>query len=146
MTVIATDGRTIAADTLMCYSNERATARVQKLVRLDRHIFAITGSPILNALVDWYFGGARPKNKPDVLDEWTLLVIDPEGRMSLYSHAKPYPGPVKAPFAMGSGGEYALGAMYAGAPPVEAVEIACKLSVHCGGEITVFDIENELSS
>jgi len=46
-----------------------------------------------------------------------------------------------APFhAIGSGFEVALGAMCFGASAREAVEVACKLDVRCGGDVRTFSI------
>lgn len=141
MTVIATDGRTIAADSQMTYgSNERAAARVKKIGRSNGYIFALSGTPIFDTVVKWFLDGADPKAMPTTAEGWWLLVIDAKGRMSLYSENKPYPGPVSPPFALGSGCDFALGAMYAGASPEMAVRIACKLDIYCGGEIDVLEI------
>ena len=43
---------------------------------------------------------------------------------------------VASPFAVGSGGAYAMGAMHFGATAIEAVEVACKLDIYSGGEIS----------
>jgi hypothetical protein len=42
-------------------------------------------------------------------------------------------------YAVGSGSEYALGALAAGAGPKEAVEIACRFSVYSSGEVQVME-------
>lgn len=44
------------------------------------------------------------------------------------------------PFALGIGSDYAMGAILAGASAERAVEIACELDTHCGGEIVVMEI------
>ena len=43
-------------------------------------------------------------------------------------------------FALGSGADFALGAMGAGAGPKEAVDIACRFDAASGGEVSVFDV------
>lgn len=43
-------------------------------------------------------------------------------------------------YAIGSGSDLALGAMEAGKSALDAVKIACKKSVYCGGQIHAVDI------
>jgi ATP-dependent protease HslVU (ClpYQ) peptidase subunit len=50
---------------------------------------------------------------------------------------------IDPPFAIGSGMDFALGAMDAGKSPAEAVEIACRRDPHSGGEVTSLSIGNE---
>lgn len=142
MTVIACDGRQIASDSLMCYGSERAAQPGRKLLREFGRIFAIAGSVIGKALVHWYMSGAHPDNAPRLGGDahWQLLVVETDGRMLFFTSAVPYAQPAKAPFTMGIGAAYAMGAMLAGASAKRAVEIACELEVYCGGEIVVFDM------
>ena len=143
MTVIATDGYSIAADSLMCYGSERAAQPVEKLIRKDGRIFAVSGLGIPHVLVDWFLSGADPDKAPKVGGDsyWNLLVVEPDGSMKLLASTMPYAQEAKPPLVLGSGGEYALGAMLAGASPAAAVAIACKLHVHCGGDIKVMYID-----
>lgn len=142
MTVIACDGRQIAADSLMCYHAERAVRRARKLIKKNGHIFAVAGTGIEEDLSDWFLNGARPHNAPQLGQnaDWQLLVIKPDGKMLYFTSAVPYAQPAEAPFTMGCGADYAMGAMKAGASAFRAVQIACDLNVYCGGEIVVFDM------
>jgi hypothetical protein len=70
-------------------------------------------------------------------------VID-AGGIVRYSSAAPYAAPVHAPWGLGQGAEFALGAIYAGASPKEAVEIACRLSTTSGLPVKVVDIAEAL--
>jgi ATP-dependent protease HslVU (ClpYQ) peptidase subunit len=45
--------------------------------------------------------------------------------------------------AIGSGRDYALGALHAGATPEEAVEAACALNIYCQCPVNVFRISRE---
>jgi len=143
MTVIATDGRTIAADSLGTYGSERAPHPVEKLIRKAGRIFAVSGVGIPHVLVDWFLSGADPEKVPKLGPDvsWGLLVIESDGRMSYLSSIMPYAQPAAPPFVLGSGGAVALGAMHAGATPAEAVAIACKVDVYCGGDIVVMHID-----
>lgn len=48
------------------------------------------------------------------------------------------------PYAIGSGGEMALGAMLAGANPEEAAMIALLRRTDCGGEITTLSLPDNV--
>jgi|HigsolmetaAR201D_1030396.scaffolds.fasta_scaffold40716_2 ATP-dependent protease HslVU (ClpYQ), peptidase subunit len=142
MTVIAVDDKTVAADGLMCYGNERAARPANKLLKREGRIFGVAGTGIEEVLITWYLDGADPEKAPKVTGDhwWNLLVIETDGRMLFFTSDAPYGQPAKAPFAIGSGADYALGAMKAGASAKRAVEIACELNVYCGGEIVAFDL------
>lgn len=143
MTVIATDGHSVAADSLMCYGTERAAQPAEKIIRRDGRIFAVSGIGIPHVLIEWFQSGADPEKAPKLGNDgfWGLLVVEADGRMSYLTSTMPYSQPAAPPFVLGSGGEYALGAMHAGATPAEAVAISCKLDVHCGGDIVVMYID-----
>ena len=140
MTVIVTDGKTIASDSLTTFGHERGAAGSQKIFVESGLVFATSGVAIGQILVKWYLDGADPAATPKVGDEdWGMLVLD--GTDIFHFHAKtPYPLRVGAPFSLGSGGDYALGAMHHGASPQEATAIAIKLCTACGGEIQSVDI------
>lgn len=144
MTAIATDGKTIAADSMMTFGRERCINPIEKIAVEGQMIFATAGVPIKDALIDWFTSGSRPHCAPRSTEElWYMLVIDPKQMLFLSSQV-PYPVPVEAPFAFGAGGEYAMGAMLNGASPKEAVEIAIKASTACGGPVQVIDIAEAL--
>lgn len=151
MTVIATDGRTIAADSQTTFGSERGLRSTEKIV-VDgdaRRIYAACGVSILPVLVQWHKDGADPGKMPVLggAENWSLLVLDRyEGqlRMVLYWKDAPYPQIIDPPFGFGSGGEFATGAMDAGASPQEAVAIAIRRSTSCGGAIQVVDIASAL--
>jgi len=95
-------------------------------------------------LINWYKGGRKQKDRPQVgEDYWACLwVFDPDQGALWFKNpmTNPYPEVLNFPNAMGSGATYALGAMYAGADLVKAVEIASKLDIYTGGEIQLIDI------
>mgnify|MGYP000879959484 CR=1 FL=1 len=146
MTTIATDGKTIASDSLVTYGHERGAGKVEKIrVHMGR-IYALGGlGCMMPALIEWHLAGADPRNTPPCSSEigWDLLVID-AGGIVRYSNAAPYAAPVHPPWAMGQGAEFALGAIYAGASPAEAVAIACRLSTTSCLPVQVVDIAEAL--
>jgi hypothetical protein len=145
MTIICTDGDTVASDSLVTFGNERGVKDGVKMVVDDGRIYAASGLYCLPALVRWHKADADVRNLPVIEgdDAWALLVIEPSG-MTYYSKALPYPTPVAPPFALGTGCDFALGAMYAGGSPREAAEIACRLDIKCGGAIQVVNIAEAL--
>lgn len=60
--------------------------------------------------------------------------------LTYYTDNVPYPLAVLPPFAIGSGADYAMGAMRHGASPRQAAEIACELCISCGGPVQVLDL------
>ncbi len=135
MTVIATDGKVMAADSLTTFGHERGRMAAKKLRAKDGRIFGVAGiSGLIDDLVDWYVKTPRdPKEAPKAEGEtWSMLVMESDGRMFHVHSSQCRPVEVAAPFAIGSGSEFALGAMLAGASPARAVEIACELSTACG--------------
>lgn len=50
------------------------------------------------------------------------------------------PSKFKGPYAIGSGEEYAMGAMLAGCSALEAVKIAAKLDVYTGGPVRTLTV------
>lgn len=148
MSTIATDGKTIAADTLVTYGHERGVGRVEKIVVRRNRIYALGGlGAMMQALIAWHEAGADPHHTPPCPNAmgWDLLVID-AGSIVRYSSTVPYAATVHPPWAMGQGAEFALGAIYAGASPAHAVEIACGLSTSSGLPVQVVDIAAALGS
>jgi ATP-dependent protease HslVU (ClpYQ) peptidase subunit len=138
MTVIAWDGKTLAADKRgtvagMAYS-------VTKIHRVRGHLVAFSGSGGHAAeLLDWFerngISQTYPKRSGDE-DGAGMLVIDPKGRIFMYSAANSLPELIEAPFfARGAGRDYAMAAMHLGKSAREAVEVACVFDVGCGNGV-----------
>jgi hypothetical protein len=143
MTVIAWDGRTVAADSLKCYGSSRAMAPVQKLRVRNGIVFAMTGSgPLFDPMIEWYLKGADPKAVPECGDEHkgtALIVFKPDGA-AFYKPSMPYPDEVSAPDAWGAGADFAIGAMEVGADAKTAVEAAIRREAYTGGPVQVIDL------
>ena len=148
MTTIATDGITIAADSRSTRNREILAGQTQKIIiRNGRSIYASSGATLLrNALIEWHVNGANPKDLPVRGNDtpWALLVIEAPGDLTLYDDEAPYPVKLTVPFTMGSGRDFAMGAMLAGASPAEAVKIACAKDIYTGAPVQVVDIAEAL--
>jgi hypothetical protein len=148
MTTIATDGVTIASDSQRVVGSERVDLCTKKIIVRDNRIFAFTG--VLNVFapaIEWFEAGRAPEKAPktDAHDSWCLIVIDGDG-LRTYGNGNLYGESYSYPQAFGSGQQYALAAMKAGATPAEAVEIAKDLDVFSGGAVRVVEIESALSA
>lgn len=138
MSVIAWDGRTLAAD-------RRAT--LGTLIRTTTKIFHLGTSLAAYAgnadageeMLAWFKGGAIPESFPaSQRDEssWAgLLIVWPDGSLWKYERT---PYPLKFPpqhFAIGSGRDFALAAMHCGKTAEQAVEVACVFDSGCGNGV-----------
>jgi hypothetical protein len=126
-------------------------ARVQKLWELDDGaLFVAVGvagnySAVLQ-VVKWLNKGGEPEDIPTVDDmEFQVLGVDAAGDIWLASGGMEFFNVEEEMHAIGSGGEYALGAMTAGAVPERAVEIAATYDMHTCSHIDTieFDIPKE---
>ena len=138
MTVIAWDGRTLAAD-------KRATSGggiARTVTKIERHkdcLIAITGCWDTGAeMREWFKAGADPATFPAKArdDRSTLIVIDAAG-INTWAIG-PYPMRVEEPrCCWGSGRDYAEAAMHLGHDARKAVEVACHFQTDCGNGIDV---------
>ena len=131
MTVIAYDGKTLAADKRMCYGNIINT--VTKIFRMPSgELVGFAGDiTFCLALVEWVKAGRViadfPQHGRDKDDWQPLLVIELDGTPSFYERT-PYPiRNEQRCVAYGSGKEYARAAMHLGKTAREAVEVAIAL-------------------
>jgi hypothetical protein len=146
MTTVAWDGKTLASESRATRGHEIAPWAEQKLFVREGKVYASAGEGNLTEpLMTWHAAGGdidkAPKGDPET--GWTLLVIGHDGAY-IYTSSSPYPYKITSPYAMGSGKQFALGALHAGKSAKEAVEIACRLDVWSGGEIQVVDIAEAL--
>ena len=144
MTVIAWDGKTLAADRRACLGNLYRT--IHKLHRLSDCLCASAGgSDAAQELIAWFEAGRDPAAFPPSQrdkDSWAgLLVVWPDGSLWRYERT---PYPVKFPpqqFAIGSGRDFALAAMWLGKTAAEAVDVACRFDSSCGNGVDTLTFE-----
>lgn len=145
MTVIAWDGKTLAAD-------KRGTVAgmayaVTKIHRLPDGLVAFSGGGAHAAeLLNWFFGARNPAAYPRCDDEGGAgaLHINQDGRIFMYSAANPFPERIEeAFFARGAGRDYAMAAMHLGCDARRAVEVACVFDTGCGSGIDTLVLEQD---
>lgn len=143
MTVIAWDGKSIAADKMSARGDLIST--VTKMVEgRDGYFVATCGSTIKGLiLIDWFNDGAKKEDLPDFqkTDDWVWLIAAKKGELLIYCQEHK-PMTIEDQFcAWGSGCEFAIGAMSAGATAYQAVEIASKHCGTCGQGVDVFRLD-----
>jgi hypothetical protein len=140
MTVIAWDGKTLAADKMATDGGGigRTTTKIQ---RHGDALLAFTGSWDVGAeLRAWWMGGADRDHFPQkAREDLATLIVIQRGIVSTYN-AGPFPMIHEAErCAFGSGRDFAEAAMYCGKSAAQAVEIACLFQSDCGNGIDVLE-------
>lgn len=135
MTVIAWDGKTLAADRMSsCFELIEPVTKIWRLK--DGSLIGAAGSATrCLAMMDWIEKGADPAAIPpfQMTDDWVhVLRVMPDKTLLRYENGA-FPLKVEAEkTAIGSGRDFAIAAMHLGLGAVEAVELANKLSSSCG--------------
>ena len=151
MSTIIVTATEMACDGMGTTSWDRVeTLSSKKIIQVGNVLYGFTGSSGLKqAIIDWHSKGAAiPGDCPNLKDDdasWTLIVVTREGA-AVYTSAVPYRRPIDIPYGIGSGGDYALAAVLAGADARRAIEIASRLNTNTGGEIQVVNIAEALRS
>lgn len=143
MTVIAWDGKTLAADRRACLGS---LIRVTRKIHPHRgQLLAFSGDADLGeAKLRWYVNGADPTKYPKGEDSEhfsRLLVVQPTTLNLEVFERTAYP--LRFPpqmFAMGSGRDFALMAMHLGKTAAEAVELTSLFDSGCGNGVDVLEM------
>lgn len=146
MTTIAACGHWIAADSLLTNNGSREVLNAQKIRVVNGSIYALVGTTCLfEPLIQWHQAEHVPADVPKATDlDWGLMVITKDSEGLFYTNRSAYPERYSYPWTKGTGNEYAMGALKAGASAQRAVEIACEIDIHSGGEIQVVNIAEAL--
>jgi hypothetical protein len=133
MTVIAWDGKTLAADRQINVGEMKY--RSSKIEKLDNgEVIAWNGCIDAGlVLAQWYKDGADPKKFPyDPKDNaMTDLVVADSSGVRAYCQS-PHPHIPDGPMAWGSGALAAKAALKMGGNAVTAVSVTCDVSNSCG--------------
>lgn len=143
MTTIAFDGRYLAADTMGERGGNRSEHVGCKIHMRDGYVFAFGGywGHWKTALIDWFLAGERDGKSPTRDVSGAMLVINAVRELSVFTHEAPFPDPEVFPFAIGTGGDLAMGAMGVGANAMEAVKVAMRWDIRTGGMVDFIDLE-----
>jgi ATP-dependent protease HslVU (ClpYQ) peptidase subunit len=140
VTCIAWDGEVLAGDRMCTVGGTPIPASAPKVHRMRAPngkvaLVGFSGSSAFQAgYLNWMRGGEEPQHKPGEDMKWAIMLVewprwvwyrsDSANRWDLFG-AMSY-------WAIGSGCDYALGAMEHGASAREAVRIASRLDNQCG--------------
>ncbi len=145
MTVIAWDGKTLAADKRG--ENAGFTFAMRKIFRVGDRLIGFAGSAgRIGEFLAWFEAGADPKTYPenkfgDGDSSVWMVAIRRDGTIEKYEESG-YPIIVEGrQFASGSGRDYATAAMYLGLDAKSAVEVACKFENGCGNGVDTLTFE-----
>lgn len=142
MTCIACNRDEMAGDSWA--TDSTGHAHVDKVHRINRWLVGFAGgmadaAKVLMALNSSELPPDRALTKLAIAGalsdvECSLLMLDPKGGIWMYEGGDSVPWRMRDRFsAIGSGGQAALGAMAAGAEPLQAVRIAKKVAAGVGG-------------
>lgn len=138
MSVIAWDGKTLAADKRACVNTMIRTTT--KIFRVNDCLVGYTDDVAFGEqILAWFKAGENPDTFPETQrnkDDWSpFVVIRSDGKIQQYART-PYPINFEDKYmAFGSGREFAVAAMYCGKSAQEAVEVACALDSGCGNGV-----------
>lgn len=141
MTVICWDGKTLAADRMVIDGCAKLPGT--KIHRINGELFGASGCWSTGmARFDWVRAGMDPATYPVVGDDQfsRLLRITAAGEIMLYT-VNGFPMRYESRFyAIGSGSEFAMAAMYLGHTAAQAVHVACELSNECGMGVDTLEL------
>lgn len=142
MTIIAWDGKTLAADRQM--TNNDLRIQCSKIMRWRDYVIAWTGDNEQGLILsEWFKGGMAREKWPKFQEHeqnWTRLIYASKSGCGFFERL-PVAQEVIDPFvAFGSGRDFAMGAMAMGADARKAVEITQIYSCDCGFGVEAYDL------
>jgi hypothetical protein len=145
MTVIVWDGKTLAADKLAVQGDLKRT--VTKIRRLRGHLVGVSGDwDRGQELLHWFVEGADPSKYPEFQktdnDFVGMMAVRPDGCVIKFERS-PYPMeyPEEKWYCIGSGRDFAYGALWMGANAKVAVQVAMSFASSCGMGIDTLTLE-----
>lgn len=142
MTTVAFKAGSLAADTATSSQNNIIRQDVPKIAAHHDCLAGACGSAVYcAAFLRWFMAsefGEPPKATQT--DGDSGMIVRPDGKLHLYEDGGWFPSDPPY-YAMGSGRDYALGAMFAGADAETAVLAGCEHDPHSGGGVTVLKLE-----
>lgn len=144
MSVIAWDGKTLAADRQATRGGTPTTS--VKIFKVDDRLFGLIGPHASSVrLYNWILSGMNPISFPKDLEtdsDIPIVYVIPRVGHAAKFEDSPYPIIIKDEFwADGSGGDLALGAMAMGATAEEAIGVASKYNIYCGCGVDRFSFD-----
>lgn len=156
MSVIAFDGKRLSADRQATYNGTKLT--IDKIFQPEPHIIlGFVGEHAQGTkMIEWFMSGADPTTFPEPKSDEgaaSLIVLTKhkEGETHpagdpvclFYASSSVALQVIEPVMAWGSGGQFAHGAMLAGATASKAVEIASTVAEGCGNGVTTYQLKGK---
>ncbi len=126
---------TLVTDSMATSEENGKSYGVTKAWRIGEYVFAAAGDvEDIHAVLEWLRAG-KPNPKPKPKDEFSGLWIKRSNGTYQCFYKKLHMIPARYATAIGTGAQFALGALDAGATPLQAVEIACNRDEKSGGRL-----------
>ena len=143
MTVIAWDGKTLAADKRATFGTLIRTTT--KIFRVGDALAGYCGDAAFGEeMIAWLKRGAEPADFPASnrdKDDWAPMLVIRKGAPVARYERSPYPVLFEdETFAIGCGRDFAIAAMHLGKNAREAVEVAIALDSGCGNGIDTLEL------
>lgn len=144
MTVIAWDGRILAADKRSTHYNWGRT--VTKIFRLmnNQGLVGFSGDAAhAMELLNWFNTGMDKATYPSRTGDNSAgtVHITPEGKIHVYNGTNAYHEVIEQKtFASGCGRDFALAAMHCGQNAVDAVVTTCHFDINCGNGVDFLEL------
>lgn len=146
-TTICWDGTHIASDSQMTMGHKKLWCKAKFHRNEARHAVLAGGGNVdlLDKIERYWMKTDKPLedlklpegNPSSQTTRFQLLVVQDDGTALFYDDDLTSPVKVEAPFAFGSGGDYALAALVMGASAADAIALAEEIDVYTGGTIHV---------
>ena len=137
MTTIACNKDVMCADSKVTMEGreDRTYEAAKLLVTKNGDILGAAGSnDNCEIFFKWY---GTKKKKPKIQGDFEALVLSKDGQLFFYDETFSCDKLNNDFYAVGSGGNAARAAMFMGADPVRAVEIACLVDPHSGPPVQI---------
>lgn len=144
MTVIAWDGKTLAADKRAGTDQPRTVTKIRRAT--NGALLGCTGTACGDMeLMAWYEAGADPEKFPPTqrnnATSSYMIEITPDRKIHMYQDC-PFPATFEdGTHAIGSGRDFAMAAMHLGKTARESVEVAIALTATCGNGIDTLEFD-----
>lgn len=149
MTTIACGNRIMVSDSLYTLGDTNWKQKTRKVRKIYGHLVGCAGeTDKIELFFRWFkqsFDSVQigPPEFPKLGENFVALVMRPDGSIYRQWDNEVQNDEEGSFAAIGSGWQFALGAMEAGADPITAVSIAIDYDIYSGGELQIVRLEDE---